>query len=171
MNGEERRGEILKLIGAEPLSAASIAEKFGVSRQVIVQDIALIRANGRPIIATNRGYILGSAMRCERVFKVRHSDEETGEELNWIVDCGGTAEDVFVHHKVYGKIRVDLRIGSRSQVEDLIRKIESGKSTPLKKITSDYHYHTVSADGEEILDQIEDGLRARGFLIPGRKKS
>ena len=165
MNGEERRRGILNALGQAPLSATKISEKFGVSRQVIVQDIALLRAGGHPVIATNRGYIL-SEKRCERVFKVRHTDEETGEELLLIVDAGGTVEDVFVNHKVYGRISADMHVHSRAQGEEMMEKLKSGKSTPLKRITSDYHYHTVSADSEAVLDGIEESLRVRGFLIP-----
>ena len=117
MNGEERRRGILNALGQAPLSATKISEKFGVSRQVIVQDIALLRAGGHPVIATNRGYIL-SEKRCERVFKVRHTDEETGEELLLIVDAGGTVEDVFVNHKVYGRISADMHVHSRAQIEE-----------------------------------------------------
>lgn len=166
MNGEERRGNILKMIGGEPLSATKISEKFGVSRQVIVQDIALLRANGHSIIATNRGYILSGNARCRRVFKVKHTDEETGEELFLIVDAGGTVEDVFVNHKVYGRLSAEMHIHSRLQIEELLDKLKSGKSTPLKKITSDYHYHTVTAESEAILDGIEKRLFERGFIVP-----
>lgn len=165
MNGEERRSGILKSLGTEPLSATKISEMFGVSRQVIVQDIALLRANGHPVIATNRGYIL-SAVTSRRVFKVKHSDEETGEELMLIVDAGGTVEDVFVNHKVYGRVSADMHVHSRLQAEEIVQKLKSGKSTPLKRITSDYHYHTVTADSEAVLDEIEMRLRSRGFLVP-----
>lgn len=165
MNGELRRSEIVKIIGSTPLTATKIAQTFGVSRQVIVQDIALLRANGYPIIATNRGYIVSGKQKKVRVFKVKHSDEETGEELCIFVDAGGTVEDVFVNHKYYGKISAEMHISSRSQVEDMLEKLKSGKSTLLKKITSDYHYHTVTAESENVLDNIEQKLKSRGFLI------
>ena len=80
MTGEERRRKIAEMLGENPLSATKLAEKFGVSRQVIVQDVALLRAEGREIVATNRGYILPRA-RARRVFKARHSDARTREEL------------------------------------------------------------------------------------------
>lgn len=165
MNGEERRREIAGLLKGEPVSATSLAEKFGVSRQVIVQDIALLRAEGEKIISTNRGYIAGSRTRHTRVFKVRHSDADTEQELFCVVDEGGCVEDVFVHHKVYGTLRADMGIDSRLKARAFIQKIACGKSTLLKNVTSGYHYHTVSAESEEVLDVIERKLRAFGFLV------
>ena len=166
MKGEERRREILQNIGWQPCTAGALAEKFGVSRQVIVQDVALLRAEGKEIVATNRGYILPRA-RAQRVFKARHSDGETREELYLIVDAGGRVEDVFVWHKVYGKIVAPMGISSRRDVEEFIKKLESGVSVPLKNITGDYHYHTISADSEAVLDEIGRLLEARGFLAAG----
>ena len=56
MNTAQRRTEILKLLQQEekPVAARAMASQFGVSRQVIVQDIALIRAEGNDVISTNR---------------------------------------------------------------------------------------------------------------------
>ncbi len=165
MNGEERRRQIAMCIGAEPVSAAHLAEKFGVSRQVIVQDVALLRAEGAEILSTNRGYVAGQKRRCERVFKVRHSDADTESELFAVVDEGGCVENVFVHHKVYGTLTALMGIDSRLKTREFIQKIASGKSALLKNVTSGYHYHTVSAESEEVLDGIEAKLRALGFLV------
>ncbi len=163
MKGEERRKNILKSIGNFPLSATALAEKFGVSRQVIVQDVALLRAEGAKIVSTNRGYI--GIDKAIRIFKMRHTDEETIEELYLIVDMGGCLEDVFVHHKAYGTIRADMGIDSRRKADEFMEKIRSGKSVFLKKVTSDYHYHTVSAESESVLDGIEEALRTHRFLV------
>ena len=166
MTGEERRRKIAEMLGENPLSATKLAEKFGVSRQVIVQDVALLRAEGREIVATNRGYILPRA-RARRVFKARHSDARTREELYLIVDAGGRVEDVFVWHKVYGRIAAPMGISSRREVDEFMGKLESGVSVPLKNITGDYHYHTVSADSEAALDEIGARLARGGFLAEG----
>lgn len=164
MKGEERRKIIAERIGCEPLSATALAEYFGVSRQVIVQDVALLRAEGARILSTNRGYV-AEKNRPSRVFKTRHGDEDTIEELYSIVDLGGCVEDVFVHHKAYGTIRADMQIDSRRKADAFMEKIKSGKSVFLKKVTSDYHYHTVTAESEKVLAEIESALRRRGFLI------
>ena len=167
MTGSDRRQEILKNIkeSDRPVSGSKLAKDYDVSRQVIVQDIALLRASGYDIISTNRGYVLEGQTCAERVFKVRHTDEQLETELCTIVDLGGQVKNVMVNHKVYGHIEAELGITSRRKVKEFLADIESGKSTPLKNITSDYHYHTVTADSEETLDLIEEELRKLGFLV------
>ena len=167
MTGSDRRQEILKNIkeSDRPVSGSKLAKDYDVSRQVIVQDIALLRASGYDIISTNRGYVLEGQTCAERVFKVRHTDEQLETELCTIVDLGGQVKNVMVNHKVYGHIEAELGITSRRNVKEFLADIESGKSTPLKNITSDYHYHTVTADSEETLGMIEDELRKLGFLV------
>ena len=167
MTGSDRRQEILKNIkeSDRPVSGSKLAKDYDVSRQVIVQDIALLRASGYDIISTNRGYVLEGQTCAERVFKVRHTDEQLETELCTIVDLGGQVKNVMVNHKVYGHIEAELGITSRRKVKEFLEDIESGKSTPLKNITSDYHYHTVTADSEETLGLIEGELRKLGFLV------
>lgn len=167
MKGEERRKYILNALDAEtPVSAGALAAHCGVSRQVIVQDVAILRSGGAKILSTPRGYVLAAGGEvCSRVFKVRHEDERTEEELNLIVDKGGYVKNVFVNHRVYGRIEVDLNVGSHVQTAEYIRSISEGKSGLLKNVTSGYHYHTVTAASEAVLDEIESALRERGFLI------
>lgn len=166
MSGQERREEILKILknSSKPVPGVELARRLDVSRQVIVQDMALLRANGLEILSTNRGYVAAEEKRCSRVFKVFHTDEQVAEELNLYVDFGGKVEDVFVYHKVHGVIKVDMNIKSRVDVQRYIQDISSGKSTQLMKLTSNYHYHTITADSEEILDMIQEELQKRGFL-------
>lgn len=167
MRAEARRGEILSLMGntENPLTAGVLAERFKVSRQVIVQDIAILRANGYDITATNRGYVLTTKARATRVFKCRHTFDEIPEEGNLIIEAGGRVEDIFVNHRLYGRISARLDLSTRTHVEELYRSLKSGASKPLMSVTDGYHYHTVCAAGEEILDDIEKKLRDRGFLI------
>lgn len=169
MKGEERKTYILNALDAQtPVSAGVLAAHCGVSRQVIVQDVAVLRAEGAQILSTPRGYLLVPGMGrvvCSRVFKVRHEDERTEEELNLIVDKGGYVKNVFVHHRVYGRIEAALNVGTRVQTAEYMRSITEGKSKFLKNVTSGYHYHTVTAASEEILDEIELALRERGFLV------
>lgn len=167
MTGTERRTKIVELIqnSEKPLSGTALAKQCDVSRQVIVQDIALIRASGYDIISTNRGYIIQEPLVRERVFKVNHTDEQLEEELYSIIDLGGTVVNVMVNHRVYGHMEAELRINSRRKVEAFMEDIRSEKSSPLKNITSNYHYHKVAADSEETLDLIEDALRQKHFLV------
>lgn len=167
MTGSDRRTAIIEEIktSAAPVPGKKLADLFDVSRQVIVQDIALIRAAGHDIISTNRGYIIQEPYFVKRVFKVRHTDAQLEEELNCIVDYGGKVCNVMVNHKVYGHLEAKLNITSRRMVAQFVESIKTGKSSPLKNITSDYHYHTVEADSEETLDMIENALREKGILV------
>lgn len=166
MNGNERRKAIIDYIrkSSAPVSGTKLAEVYAVSRQVIVQDIALIRAGGYEITSTNRGYILNEPMAVGRVFYVSHTDEELEAELCMIVDMGGKVVNVMVDHEVYGKMEADLNISSRRNVQTFMEDMRSGKSSPLKNITSNEHAHLVEAESEEILDLIEEKLREMEIL-------
>lgn len=167
MTGEERRSGIIKTIrdSAAPVAGGRLAAEYEVSRQVIVQDIALLRAAGYDILSTNRGYYIRQAENMTRIYKVSHTDAEMEDELNTIVDLGGKIIDVFIHHKVYGRLRAELNIASRRQVAEFLETIYSGKSSPLKNITSNYHYHTVEADSERTLELIGQALAEKKYLI------
>ena len=175
MSGEERRNQIIACLShsSKPISGMALAKQFGVSRQVIVQDIALIRSGDHDVVATHRGYVIRQSALPEltRIFKCRHTDEQAEEELNAIVDQGGIIINVFVNHKMYGRIEADMSIRSRRDVKKYMERIHSGKSTLLKNVTSDYHYHTIGADSEDILDAIEQELKAHGFLISPKSSS
>ncbi len=166
MNGKERREQILKILksSTSPVPGVELAKQLDVSRQIIVQDMALIRANGIEIVSTNRGYVVHDEKNVSRVFKVIHTDEQVEEELNLFVDHGGKVDDVFVFHKVYGVIKASMNIKSRRDVKRYMEDISSGKSTNLMKLTSNYHYHTIVAEDEQTLDLIQDELDKKGFL-------
>lgn len=186
MTGEERRDALIHTMkeAKTPLSGTALARQFEVSRQVIVQDIALLRAAHYEIYSTPRGYMLMPSQKTNnkstvtgqdkpaqkpenvrRVFHVSHTDEQIEEELNIFVDMGGRVIDVTVEHEVYGAIRADLPISCRRQVQEFMEEIRSGKSRPLKNLTSGVHYHTVEADSDKTLDYIEEELKKKGFLV------
>ena len=114
MNTAQRRTEILKLLQQEekPVAARAMASQFGVSRQVIVQDMAVIRASTPGILSTTRGYVLqqDKDIACTREFKVRHGQEQAAEELNLIVDCGGRVKNISISHRVYGRVTAEIDI-------------------------------------------------------------
>ncbi len=168
MKAMERRKEIGAFLLSEgrPVSGTELSAKFGVSRQIIVQDISLLKASGYEILSTHHGYIVQGSPLKERVFKLKHTREQTEDELNTIVDLGGTVADVFVWHKVYGKVEAKMNIFSRLHVRQFLEGVRSGKSTELMDITGGYHYHTVTADSEEILDEIEKTLQSKGYIVP-----
>ena len=168
MKADDRRREIVNLLLSEqkPISGGKLAEQFGVSRQIIVQDISLLKAAGFEILSTHNGYVIHRTPLVEKVFKVYHTTEQTEDELNLIVDLGGTVVDVFVWHKVYGKVEAKLNIFSRLHVKQFIEGVRTGKSMELMTITGGYHYHTVRAESQEILDRIEDALDKRNYIAP-----
>ncbi|RVU54302.1 transcription repressor NadR [Anaerosphaera multitolerans] len=167
IENKERRAGIIEILKNSPkaISGGELGKNFGVSRQVIVQDIALLKAKGHLIVSTNRGYKLLIEEGHSRTFKVLHSDNDIARELYAIVDLGAEVKDVFIRHRAYGLIKADLNIKSRRDVDKLIAEIKSGVSSPLKNLTKSYHYHTISANSEEVLDEVEDILRDLGFLV------
>lgn len=169
MKADERRRAILNLLLSEnrAISGSELSERFGVSRQIIVGDISILKAKGSEILATHNGYVIQSSPVKERVFKVYHTTKETEDELTLITDLGGTVADVFVWHKVYGRMNAKLNISSRKEIEEFIEGVRSGKSIELMNITGGYHYHTVRAESEEILDRIGAALDLRGYIASG----
>lgn len=169
--GGKRRMKILELLkhSTEPVSGTAMAAGLGVSRQVIVQDIALLRAENKGIMSTYKGYILyGPHMEtgaCIRVFCVNHSTEDTLSELQTIVDFGGRVLDVSVEHALYGHITVDLIINNRLDAAGFVEQMGASHDQPLKALTGGCHYHTVAAVQERNLDLIEDALTKKGFLV------
>jgi len=168
MKTAERRKAIIALLMSEkePISGSYLAEQFDISRQIIVQDIAVLKGLGHEILSTHNGYVLQKSPLVKRIFKVKHSNEQTEEELNCIVDNGGIVMDVFVWHKVYGKISAQLNIFSRRQVTQYLDGVRTGKSTELMNLTGGYHYHTVCAESEEILDKIASALDKKDYTVP-----
>ena len=168
MKAADRRKAIVNLLlsSNEAISGGKLSEEFGVSRQIIVQDITVLKGTGYDILSTHNGYIIQKSPLKERVFKVYHTTEETEDELTTIVNLGGTVVDVFVWHKVYGKMTAPLNIFSSLHIKQFIEGVRSGKSTELMNITGGYHYHTVRAEKEETLDLIAEVLSKKGYVAP-----
>ena len=173
MNGDKRRETILQQLAesALPISGLQLARLLNVSRQIIVQDIALLRAEKHDILSTNTGYIIKKAVKPQRLFCVAHSDDCILDELYTIVDLGGSVIDVQISHKVYGNFFAKLDIKSRKDADNLVKRISSGESIPLKKLTQDMHCHLVEADTVDELDEIENELHRKGYLLQGNSFS
>jgi len=173
MTGEERRNSILQLLKEQgvPLSGTALAQQFHVSRQVVVQDIALMRAENNVILSTNKGYLLRTGNPAVpqpiRVFYVRHDTAQVLDEFMSVIELGGKILDVAVEHELYGQIRVDLLIENTQDIQDFVHKLSHCKDNPLKVLTDDCHYHTVSAPSEKLLDLIEQELRRKQYLVMG----
>ena len=170
-SAESRRASILQLLqgNGSPLSGTALAKMLGVTRQIIVQDIALIRAENHNILSTNKGYIYRSPteknVQPKRVFYVKHTTEEVLDEFLTVLELGGTVLDVAVEHEIYGQIRVDLLIETEQDARDFVDRLAHCKDNPLKVLTDDCHYHTITAPSEKLLDLIEEALKKKGFLL------
>lgn len=168
MNGEERRSLIVERLqqSKDPISANCFAKDFSVTRQIIVADIALLRASGYSITADNRGYILNTIddKNIKRI-AVKHDKNKVLPELYAIVDNGGGVLDVVVEHSIYGKISVELNISSRYEADEFVKKINTTKANPLSLLTEGVHIHTIYVPNEGSFNRIKQQLDDLGILI------
>lgn len=169
LDAAERRKQILELLenNREPLSAGAIAKKFSVSRQIIVGDIALLRASNNDISATPRGYILNREMPSRLVYTIacQHSEENLAEELYIVVDNGGSILDVIVEHPLYGQMSGQLQICSRYDVDMFLQKLKENKANPLCALTGGIHLHTLACPSPEVYERICRRLSEKGILL------
>jgi transcriptional regulator of NAD metabolism len=172
MDAVERREKIVEVISerGEPVSGSYLARILNVSRQVIVQDIAVLRAGGRGIIATPQGYMVQnifSGRYSRKVIACIHSSDEVEDELKTIIAMGGKVIDVMVEHPLYGEIKGMLMLSSIYDADMFIRKMKESVSEPLLVLTKGVHLHTIEAEGEDRLSIIEKELKRKGYLIDG----
>ncbi len=171
MDAAQRRQGILEILkqSAQPVSASTIANRFAVSRQIIVGDIALLRASNIAISATPRGYILndnnGSTDDIVRTIACRHSRDNLAEELYTIVDNGCGLIDVIVEHAVYGQISGQLHIFSRYDADCFLKKLAKDHASPLCDLTGGVHLHTISCQSEEAYERVLSQLDEKGILF------
>jgi transcriptional regulator of NAD metabolism len=168
--GEERRTRLLERLAQarRALAGAELATALGVSRQVVVQDVAILRAGGAPILATARGYLLPgpdpqSPVRA--LLAVRHTPEQTPDELLLLVDHGLRVVDVVVDHPLYGELRGVLMLESRADVESWWQTVRRCGARLLSELTGGLHLHTVEARRAEAIESARAALRARGYLV------
>lgn len=166
---ETRRMSILRVLSEslEPVTGTSLALQFKVSRQAIVQDIAVLRAAGYPIIAASNGYFLqklpGYKMIC-RIPSSHIGEERMEEELKTIVDHGGKVLNIIVNHPIYGEIVCPLSIRSREDIRLFLEKLNKQQATPLSILTEGVHAHDIEVDSAEVYDLIYKKLMDRGFI-------
>lgn len=170
MSGSERREKIVEILKSltKPVSGSYLSKILDVSRQVIVSDVALIRASGINIISTPKGYILNEE-KCEnkliKTIACKHSKEWIEDELNAIVDEGATVLNVIVEHSVYGQLTGNLHLSSRRDIREFIKKLEKDTVNPLSQLTDGVHLHTIKCDKEEVLENVIRSLKEKGYLL------
>ena len=170
LTGEERRRELIRVLeqSSKAVSGTDLAKQIDVSRHVIVQDIALLRATNKKILSTNKGYILfrdDTKEKAKRIVCVLHKDTDILREFECIVDCGAKVLDVVVEHEIYGQVSADLLIQNRQDAISFVEQMKQCKSKALSCLTDGVHYHTIEADDEIMLDRAEASLKEAGFLI------
>ncbi|GAA0731356.1 transcription repressor NadR [Clostridium malenominatum] len=169
MNSEERREYIIKLLTANssPIKGQKLSNELGVTRQVIVKDIAILRATGIDIIATPEGYIINKEV-LEGYYKIlplHHHANEIEDELSIIVKYGGVIKDVVVEHPLYGEIKAMLMIKNLYDVDNFVKKFNNYKAEPLLILTNGIHLHTIWTEKEEQMNEIIKELRIKGYLV------
>ncbi|MBD8069338.1 transcription repressor NadR [Bacillus sp. PS06] len=168
--GEERRDFLLNLLKErrEPITGGELSSKTNVSRQIIVQDISLLKARNEPIIATSQGYLYlsqGQEQLHQRVVACFHQPDQTAEELNLIVDNGVTVKDVIIEHPVYGDLTASIMVSNRKEVEQFLEKINKTNASYLSQLTDGTHLHTLEADSQGKLEAACKALSKAGYLI------
>lgn len=171
MDAARRRKKITEILrqAGRPVTGNELAALLDVTRQVVVQDMALLRAGGSPFIATSSGYMMLDAVAVNRpvkVFTCRHESLAQAEaELMMIVESGGRIRDIIIEHPVYGEITGTIMVKTPEAVKSLIARLGRKDAQMLSSITDGIHMHTVDADSEEILTEIEMKLRQAGILL------
>lgn len=170
MNTEERRKKIKNLLNVseDPVKGTNLAEKFKVSRQVIVQDIAILRAEGFDVLATPTGYMTvknGKGKILKSIVTKHFNIEEVQDELMIMIDNGATVVDVVVDHPIYGDVQGILDLSYKYQVDNFLDKIRSGKIEFLSSLTEGIHVHTLEVSNEENFKTIKEKLKEKGYLV------
>ncbi|MEG6584150.1 transcription repressor NadR [Dendrosporobacter sp. 1207_IL3150] len=169
METQERRSKILARLKStsSPLTGTALAKELGVSRQVIVGDIAIIRASGITVYATPQGYMIPQVHTASVIATIacRHDRDELEKELSIIIDNGGKVRDVIVEHPIYGEITANLMLSSRRELADFLHKLAESGAAPLATVTGGVHLHTIEVPSAEVLSTIEEELRTKGLLM------
>lgn len=168
MKAEERRNSIIEMLIREKkaIKGTILAERFNVTRQIIVKDIAILRAKGNNIIATPDGYMINDdSSRVKSVIAVNHNKEEVIKELEIVVKYGGIIEDVIVEHPLYGEIKGILMIKNLNDLNKFRNALKEINAKPLSILTNGVHLHTISADSIENMELIKEELKENGFIL------
>lgn len=170
ITGKDRQKLIIETLKQQdgPITGSELAKLANVSRQVIVQDISLLKAKNEPILATSQGYIYFKPKEGHTesvVIACKHTPKQTQEELYILVDHGVFVKDVIVEHPVYGHITASLHVGNRKEVDQFMDKIEQTNASFLSQLTGGVHLHTIEADSTSKLEEASEALKVAGILI------
>lgn len=165
---EERRQKLLEMLEKNDayLNATKMARELGVSRQVIVSDVAILRERGQDIFSTPRGYLLNRGQQWGYVGTLhsKHGPEAIQDEFYTIVDLGGAVLDVSIEHPIYGHISADMHIRSRYDADMYLEKVAESDSKPLSALTEGFHIHRIGVQNREDFERIQAKLKEKGIL-------
>jgi len=167
MNYQQRRSEILRMLSQSEgyINASEFARHFGVTRQIIVSDIAILRANGKRILATRMGYRMDDAPGGQvRSIVCRHSSDQVLDEFFAVVDNGGSVTSVIVEHPVYGQLSADLNISSRYEAREFVDRLRAANASQLCDLTGGVHIHMLRVPDENAYRRITQALHEAGIL-------
>jgi len=168
---DKRRQKIISILKSskEPYTGSDLAEKFQVTRQVIVQDIALIRAEGVDILSTSRGYLLqqNRSPFLKATIACHHRDDLVKDELMIMIEHGARILDVIVEHPIYGELKGNLMLTNKKEVEEFLEKVENNNAGLLAELTDGIHLHTIEVSNNEVLKILKSALSAEGYLLEG----
>ena len=169
MRSNERREKLLQILkkSDKPVKGSELSAELQVSRQVVVKDIALLRASGLEIIATSNGYIVLDSVKNEFKIKCKNhnSDDELYDELQTIIDLGGKVKDVIVEHPTYGVLKADLNVATNRDLRNFMQKAATNEFKQLSVLSPDYHIHTIEVDNDEIFEEIQKELKLKNILF------
>lgn len=169
MEAEARRRTIAEALASAdgPIAASSLATRFSVSRQVIVGDVALLRASGTDIIATPRGYVMHQECGEGVLHTVAciHNMDDMQLELNIMVDNGCTVLNVVIEHAVYGQLTGELSLASRYEVSQFAERLVAEGAAPLSALTGGIHIHNLLCPDEGAFQRTCRELDKAGLLF------
>ena len=168
MHADERRTRLLEILQDknEYQNATRLAQELGVSRQIIVSDVAILRERGWDIISTPRGYLLDerSDWGYSGTVACRHDGEGVRREFYIVVDNGGAVIDISVEHPIYGQITARLDIRSRYDADLFIDRCREEKAVLLSALTDGLHLHRIGVQRREDFLRIRAALKEAGIL-------
>jgi len=168
--GEQRRQQLLEILrtATEPIKGTDLAKKVGVSRQVIVGDITLLKARNEPLLATSQGYLYMEKSITEHAYERQiaciHTPSEAREELYTLVDVGVIVKNVTVEHPVYGELTASIMVANRHEVDLFLTRVEETSASYLSELTGGIHLHLIAATSSDYLDAAVEAMRAKGFI-------
>lgn len=168
-----RRAAILKILAEndEPVSGSVLAQRLRVSRQVIVQDVAVLRASGEQIAATRQGYVLSIRKQSCAIalLACQHSEDQAEDEMNALIDAGVRIIDVVVEHALYGELRGRMMITSPEDIRDRVHRLRETGDALLSSLTGGVHSHTIEADDVTCIERAQDAMRRKGYLLHSQR--